>query len=63
MREHGMMRVISAVGRALLVIVALPLALIAGLVSTLFGLQAKLSAADVAKYLRNYIEETGGEWD
>jgi hypothetical protein len=63
MREHRMMRVISAVGKALLFIVAAPLALIAGLVSTVFGLKAKLSADEVAKYLRDYIEGTGGEWD
>jgi hypothetical protein len=63
MREHRVMRVISTTGKAMLVIVAMPLALIAGLVSTVFGLKAKLSAAEVAKYLRDYIEGTGGEWD
>ena len=63
MREHSVMRVISAIGKALLVIVAVPVALIAGLVSTVFGLKAKLSAAEVAKYLRDYIEGTDGEWD
>jgi hypothetical protein len=63
MREHRVMRVISAVGKVLLVIVAVPLALIAGVVSTVFGLKAKLSAAEVAKYLRDYIEGTGSNWD
>lgn len=63
MREHGVMQVISAIGKALLVIVAVPLALIAGLMSTLFGSKARLSAAEVAKYLRDYIEGTGSEWD
>ncbi len=57
------MRVFSTVGKVLLVIVAAPLALTAGLTSTVFGLKAKLSAAEVAKYLRGYIEGTGSEWD
>jgi hypothetical protein len=63
MREYRMMRVISSVGKALLVIVAVPLALIAGLVSKVFELEAKMSAGEVAKHLREYIEGTGGEWD
>lgn len=63
MREHRGMRMISAAGKVLLVIVAVPLALVAGLVSMVFGLKAKLSAAEVTRYLRDYIEGTGGEWD
>jgi hypothetical protein len=63
MREHHLMRVISAARKVPLVIVGVPLALIAGLVSTVFGLKRKQSAAEVARYLRNYIEGTGAEWD
>jgi|GEM_PF-1035824 len=63
MREQAMMRMIAAAGKVLLVAVAVPLALVAGVVSTVFGLKAKLSAAEVARYLRDYIEGTGGEWD
>jgi len=53
----------SSALRLLLGIVAVPFALIAGLVSTIFGLKAKLSAAEVVIYLRDYIEGTGSDWD
>ena len=63
MGEHPVMRVTSAVGKVVLIAVAVPLALIAALVSKVFGLKAKLSAAEVAKCLRDYIGGTGGVWD
>ena len=63
MRQRRVMRLISVAGKTLLLIVAIPLALIAALVSTLFGLKEERSAAEVATYLHNYIEGGGGEWD
>jgi len=46
-----------------LVIFAVPLAALAALASWVFGLKAKLSASEVATYLRNFIEGGGGAWD
>ena len=48
-----------------LVIVATPLAALAALVSSIFGLKAKLSASDVATYLRDFVGGGGGarDWD
>ena len=64
MREiPKMRRAISAVLKGLLVIVAIPLAAVAGLISWMFGLKAKLSASEVATYLRDFIEGSGGDWD
>jgi hypothetical protein len=63
MHESRVMRVILAVGKTLLLVVAVPLALLAALAATLFGLKAKLSAAEVATYLRDYLDGNGGEWD
>ena len=47
----------------LLGIVALPLVVLAALVSWVFGLKAKLSASEVATYLRNFVEGGGEPWD
>lgn len=58
-----MSRVFAIPLKALLVIVAVPLALAVGLVSSFFGLTAKHSALEVATYLRNFIEGRGGSWD
>jgi hypothetical protein len=33
------------------------------LVSTIFGLKAKLSASEVVTYLRDHIDGTGSDWD
>lgn len=64
MREAGPMpRVFSIPLKVLLVIVAVPLAALAALVSWAFGLKAKLSALEVATYLRNFVEGGGGAWD
>ena len=47
----------------LLGVVAVPLAALAALVSWVFGLKAKLSASEVATYLRDFIGDGGGAWD
>ena len=54
---------ISVVPKVLLAIVAIPLAAIAGLFSWMFGLKAKLSAFEVATYLSDFIEGSGGDGD
>lgn len=46
-----------------LALLAVPLAALAALVSWVFGLKANLSAAEVASYLRDFIEGRGGAWD
>ena len=57
-----MQRVFSILSKVVLVIVALPVAALAGLVSSVFGLKEELSPSEVAAYLRNFME--GGEaWD
>jgi hypothetical protein len=58
-----MPRLISTSAKVFLAIVLMPLALIAGIISSVFGLKAKLSASEVATYLRNFIEGGGDEWD
>jgi hypothetical protein len=64
MREVPMMRgAISTVLKVLLAVVAISLTAIAGLISWLFGLKAKLSATEVATYLRDFIGGSGGDWD
>lgn len=56
-------RVFSIPLTILLIVVATPLAALAALVSWLFGLKAKLSASEVATYLRDFIEGNGGDYD
>lgn len=66
MREaRPMLRVFSTMVMLLLAVVALPFAAIAALVSSIFGLTAKLSASEVATYLREFIEGRGraSDWD
>jgi len=64
MREaRTMSRAIPTVLKVLLVIVAVPLAAVAGLASWMFGLKEKMSASEVATYLRNFVEGGGGDWD
>ena len=66
MREaRPMPRLFSIPWKVLLVIVATPLAALAALVSSIFGLKAKLSASEVATYVRDFIEGEGGarDWD
>lgn len=64
MREaRPMPRAFSVPLKVLLVIVAIPLAALRGLVSSIFGLKAKLSSSKVATYLRDFIEGGGGAWD
>lgn len=58
-----MRNALSTTAKVLLVIVAFPLAAIAGLFSWVFGLKAKVSASEVATYLRNFIEGGGDAWD
>lgn len=58
-----MRRVFSILLKVFLVIVALPLAALAGLVSSVFGLKEKLSPAEVAASLRDFIEGGGEAWD
>jgi hypothetical protein len=52
-------RAFATLGKVLLVIVALPVAAIAGL----FASPKKREAGEVASYLRNFINGGGGEWD
>jgi len=54
-----MRNVLSVAAKALLVIVALPVALLAGL----FGSREKRNPDEVAAYLRNFIDGKGDEWD
>jgi hypothetical protein len=64
MREvPAMPRVFSIPLMILLVIVATPLAALAALVSSIFGLKAQVSASEVATYLRQFTEGGGGAWD
>ena len=60
-----MPRVFSILLIFILGIVATPLAALAALVSSIFGSKAKLSASDVATYLREFIEGGGraSDWD
>lgn len=50
---------------AILIIVGVPLAALAGLATSIFGLQARRTATEVATYLRDCVEGRGGErdWD
>jgi hypothetical protein len=54
-----MRNVLSIAAKALLVIVALPVAVLAGL----FGSREKRNPDEVAAYLRNFIDGKGNEWD
>jgi hypothetical protein len=55
---------LSTSAKVALAILALPFAVIAGLLSRLFGLRSKLSAAEVASHLREFIDgDGGGGWD
>jgi hypothetical protein len=54
---------ISTPAKAILIVVAVPLAAVAGLFSWVFGIKAKLSATEVATYLRDFIEGRGEDWD
>ena len=54
---------INLLAKIFLVIIALPLAAIAAVVSRLTGAKEKLSAADVALCLRNFIDGNGGSYD
>ena len=45
------------------VVLAIPLAALAALISSVFGLKAELSAAEVASYLRDFIENRSRSWD
>jgi len=58
-----MLRAVSTSAKVLLAIALVPVALVAGFISSVFGLKAKLSASEVTTYLRNFIEGRGGEWD
>jgi hypothetical protein len=63
-REAPAMRVsLSTSAKIILAIFLIPIAAIAALLSRLFGLKCKLSAAEVAKYLREFVDGSGGEWD
>jgi hypothetical protein len=53
----------STTSKALLIVLAFPVAVFAGLLSWFLNLKAKLSATDVAKSLRDHIEGTGADWD
>jgi hypothetical protein len=54
---------LSTSAKIILAILVIPIAAIAGLLSWLFGLRSKLSAAEVASYLREFTDGSGGEWD
>jgi hypothetical protein len=54
-----MRNLLSVAAKALLVIVALPVALLAGL----FGSREKRNPDEVAAYLRNFIDGKGDDWD
>lgn len=54
-----MRNALSVAAKALLVIAALPVALLAGL----FGSREKRTPDEVAAYLRNFIDGKGEEWD
>ena len=60
---HRMRNAISTTAKILLVVFTIPLAAIVGLFSWVFGAKEKLSAAEVATYLRNFIEGGGDVWD
>ncbi len=47
----------------LVVIIAVPLAAMAGLASWMFGLKEMRTASEVATYLRHFVNGGGGEWD
>ena len=53
----------STILKAFMVVLAFPVAVFAALLSWFLNLKAKLSATDVAKSLRDYIEGTGAAWD
>lgn len=64
MREAcPMRRVFSILSKVFLIIAALPLAALAGLVSSVFGLKEKRSPSEVATYLGHFIEGGGEAWD
>jgi len=44
-------------------VVILPIGLIVALIAVPFHRPANRSAADVAKYLRDFLQNTGDEWD
>lgn len=58
-----MKRVAIGTGKVLLVILAVPLAATAALLTGLFGQSEKRTAAEVATYLRRFVEGGGGDWD
>ena len=58
-----MKRAFTAAGKVLLLVAAIPVAALAALLTGLIGLKEKRTAAEVASYLRNFIDGAGGEWD
>ena len=56
---------ISGWGAALLAPVAAPIALVLVVIQRLFGLNrsAALNPVDVARYLSDFLDGSGGEWD
>jgi hypothetical protein len=46
-----------------LIVLAVPLAAIAALISAVFGLKEKRSASEVATYLRNFLNDESDSWD
>ena len=46
-----------------LIVLAIPLAALAALISAVFGLKERRSAAEVATYIRNFLNEEGDAWD
>jgi hypothetical protein len=46
-----------------LIIIAIPLAAIAGIVSTVFGIKEKRAATKVASCIKDFLDGTGGDWD
>ena len=67
MRETSSVRqAISTAGKVLLVLLAIPFAALAALLTSIFNAKANRTAAEVATYLRNFIEGEGAEpweWD
>ena len=53
----------ATAGKALLVIAAIPVAAVVAMLAGVFGLKEKRTGAEVATYLRGFVDRGGGEWD
>jgi hypothetical protein len=59
----SMRQALATAGKVILIVLAIPFAAAAAVIATVLRSKERRSAAEVAAYLRNFLEGGGGEWD